>query len=205
VSLISLKDIILASKSKARGEILRGVDIAFDTLPAKIDEEAVKSALIKQRDPLNPADLAELLAQTKALNLSENNNSAYVIGADQTMSCEGILFNKAKDLDEAKENFYFLRGKTHTLHSAVCVALNGEVIWSHVDEAHLTMINFSNDFLGTYLAKMGDDVLTTVGGYQLENLGALLFEKIEGDYHTILGLPLLPLIAFLRSEKGVIA
>jgi len=195
----------LASKSKARGDILRSVQLEFETLPANIDEDAVKIALIKERDQINPADLAELLGQTKALDVSEKNIPAYVIGADQTMSCDGVMFNKAKTMEEAKENYYFLRGKTHTLHSAVCVAHEGKIIWSHVDEAHLTMTHFSNDFLGTYLALMGDDVLTTVGGYQLENLGALLFDKIDGDYHTILGLPLLPLLEFLRSEKGVIA
>jgi septum formation protein len=186
------ENLILASTSKIRAAILKNAGVSFTVREPTLDESKAKLQLLD----VPPAQLAKDLAEQKALSLAPSSN--LVIGADQTLSCEGQLYNKPSSLAEAHQHLLSLRGKTHALHSALAVAQQGKIIWSVCEDAHLTMRHFSEEFVEAYIEKSGSVLLHTVGAYQLENHGAQLFEKIDGDYFTILGLPLLPLLAFLR-------
>ena len=146
-----------------------------------------------------------VLAELKAQRVSQRHKDALVIGADQMLQCGGIWFDKPADLDHARGHLIALRGKTHELLSAVCVVRDGEVLWRHLESAQLTMRPFSDAFIDEYLAAAGDAVCASVGAYQLEGRGAQLFSRIEGDYFTILGLPLLPLLGFLVNHGVVTA
>lgn len=197
--------IILASGSEARRAMLQGAGIEFSVVPADVDETAIREMLTAgdaNADP-DPADIADVLARAKAETVSAAHPEAIVIGADQVLVCDGLIFEKARDATAAREALLKLRGNEHQLHSAVVVAERGEVTWAHVDTAHMTMRKFSLAFLGEYVARSGPTLTSSVGAYQLEGLGVQLFEKIDGDYFTILGLPLLPLLAELRT-RGVI-
>jgi len=195
-----MTSVILASASQIRLMVLKNAGVSCDVRPADIDETGIKQAMKRDRDFSN-TDLAALLARSKAISISQSYPAKIVIGADQILECETKSFDKPENPSQARDHLLELRGKTHSLISAVCCALDGEIIWSLEDEALLTMRDFSNEFLGTYLASMGDDVMHSVGGYKIEGLGLQLFEEIKGDYFTILGLPLLPLLAFLRSRE----
>jgi septum formation protein len=185
--------IILASTSPIRSSILLNAGIMFSCQPPNLDEKTAKLKLTEH----SPKNLALHLAELKALSISKPNT--LIIGADQTLSCEQVIFNKPKTQSSARSQLIALRGKTHTLHSALACAENGKIIWKICDEAHLTMRSFSDSFLESYIYDCGDDILSSVGSYQLEKQGVQLFEKLEGDYFTILGLPLLPLLTFLRG------
>jgi len=195
-----MKQILLASASKIRAELLQNAGVDFEIMPADVDEDAMKHVLSSQNPQARGEDLAEILAEAKALDVSRKNPGHLVIGADQTLQCGDMLFDKACDLKDAREKLLALRGNTHTLHSAIACARQGVVIWRYNDAADLTMRNFSPEFLGKYLALPGNQALGSVGAYQLEAQGVQLFEKITGDYFTILGLPLLPLLDFLRTQ-----
>ncbi len=195
-----MKQIILASASKIRAQLLQNAGVNIETMPADVDEDAMKRVLSSQSPQLKGGDLAEFLAEAKALDISRKNPGHLVIGADQTLQCGNLLFDKARDLKDARKKLLALRGNTHTLYSAIACARQGAVVWRYNDAAHLTMRNFSPEFLGKYLALPGDDAFGSVGAYRLEAHGVQLFEKITGDYFTILGLPLLPLLEFLRAE-----
>jgi septum formation protein len=190
-------ELVLASTSKIRASILKNAGLNFSVCAPCLDETTAKEALFG----LTAAKVAVALAQQKALSIISQ--SDLIVGADQTLSCEGIIYNKPNTLNEAHQHLIDLRGKTHILHSAVAVAQNGKIVWSLCEDAKLTMRNLSTDFIKKHIEKSGNDLLQTVGGYQLENHGAQLFEKIDGDYFTILGLPLLPLLAFLRRIKFI--
>ena len=193
-------EIILASGSQIRRHMLENAGLKISVHPADVDEDAIKSAVQNGTESLLPADVAQILAQTKTQTVSEFKPDALTIGADQVLAFEGTIYNKPKNKQEAQNQLLDLRGKNHELISAVAIAHAGEIIWSHEQSAVLTMRDFSNGFLGRYLAEMGDTVSESVGGYKLEGLGAQLFEKIDGDYFTILGLPLLPVLKFLRTR-----
>ena len=195
-----MTSVILASASQIRLKVLKNAGVSCDARPADIDETIIKQAMKRDHDFSN-TDLAALLARSKAISISQSHPAKIVIGADQILECDTKGFDKPASMSQARDDLQALRGKTHSLISAVCCALDGEIIWSLEDEAHLTMRDFSNEFLGTYLASMGDEVMHSVGGYKIEGLGLQLFEEIKGDYFTILGLPLLPLLAFLRSRE----
>jgi septum formation protein len=188
--------LILASGSAARRQILTGAGVPFGVQPADIDEEALKEALLAKGE--RPIAIAQALARAKALARSKQ-TPGLVIGADQTLDLAGTLFNKAASLAEAEASLRLLRGKTHQLHSATALALNGQLVWQEVVSASLTMRDFSDRFLSRYLEQQGPAILSCVGGYQLESHGVQLFEQIEGDYFTILGLPLSGLLAQLRQ------
>ena len=193
--------VVLASASRSRRMLLRnaGIDARHD-VPA-VDEDEVKRAL--RAEQASAAQVAEALAELKALRVSARAPGALVIGADQTLDCGGQAFDKPSDLAHAGAHLRALRGKSHVLNSAVCVVRDGARLWHHVGRARLTMWNFDDAFIDRYLAAVGDQALNSVGAYALEGLGAQLFSRIEGDYFTILGLPLLPLLDFLRNHGAV--
>lgn len=188
--------LILASGSAARRQILSGAGVPFVVQPADIDEEALKDGLLAEFKP--PKAIAQALARAKAVARS-NRTQGLVIGADQTLDLNGTLFSKASTIAEAEATLRLLRGKTHQLHSATVLALNGQWVWQEVVTASLTMRDFSDRFLTRYLEQQGPAILSSVGGYQLESQGVQLFDHIEGDYFTILGLPLSGLLAQLRQ------
>lgn len=192
--------LILASKSAARQSLLRGAGVLFEAMGAALDEDDVKDDLAAHG--LDPKAMALALAQAKAVETSRV-VEGLVIGADQTLDLGGELVGKAPDLGAARERLRALRGRRHQLHSATAAARDGELLWDDVRTATLTMRDFSDTFLDAYLARNGEAALTSVGCYQLEGEGVQLFEKIDGDYFTILGLPLPPLLRFLR-EQGVL-
>lgn len=193
--------LVLASGSRIRADLLKnaGLDIEID--PADVDERAVEAPLLEAGFP--PEDLASVLAEAKANDVSGRRAGDLVIGADQILAFEGERRTKPEDMEAARRQLLAFSGKTHELHSAVVLSRNGEAIWRHVSTARLTMRDLSPAFIGHYLAAAGQEVLSSVGAYQLENLGVQLFEKIDGDYFTILGLPLLPLLGELRSLKVI--
>jgi septum formation protein len=189
--------LILASQSRARQSLLAGAGIVFDAVPADIDERAVQ----QNSDLSAPGEIAALLAREKALAVSMLRPGQYVVGADQTLALGALLFSKPAGRAEAAEQLRRLAGRSHELHSAVAVARDGRILFETVTMARMTMRPLDGNEIRTYLDEAGEAVTTSVGAYQLEGLGVHLFERIEGDHFTILGLPLLPLLAFLRSEK----
>ena len=191
--------IILASQSRVRSKLLRGAGVDFFVRPPDVDEAVIK----KNAGNVSTKKLARILAETKARQVSYDFTDALVIGADQVLECQGVLFDKPVGKNAAREHLMKLRGKTHHLTCSVCVAQKGEIIWCETDRADMTMLNFSSDFVEYYLEKAGETIQASVGAYQLENIGIQLFESIKGNYFTILGLPLLPLLEFLRTKNGV--
>jgi septum formation protein len=179
--------------------MLEAAGLTIDVDPARIDEEAIKLGL--RAEGLKPRDQADALAEVKALSVS-NRRPGFVIGADQMLAIEGDVLDKPQDANEARAHLLKLRGRTHELITAAVVARDGQVIWRHIHTPRLKMRDFSDEFLEGYLAQAGEGVLSSVGAYQLEGLGAQLFERVDGDYFSVLGLPLLPLLAFLR-EHGI--
>ncbi|MEM8752669.1 MAG: Maf family protein [Pseudomonadota bacterium] len=193
--------IVLASASEARAEMLRAAGVAVEVAPARIDEEEVKAALRAEGAPAR--DQADKLAEMKAVRVSSRVSGVLTLGADQVLDLKGEAFDKPRDLGEAREQLGRLRGERHELLSAAVIALDGAPIWRHVGRARLSMRPFSDAFLDDYLERMGDEVLTTVGGYKLEGLGAQLFARIDGDYFTVLGLPLIETLGFLRVRGAL--
>lgn len=193
-----MSEIVLASGSATRLSMLRdaGVDVSVEK--PQVDEASIIESLVAEK--ARPRDIADLLAEMKAVKVSGRRSGAFAIGADQVLSVESQVVQKATDMVEAKRQLLMLRGKTHVLSSAVCVARDGSAIWREVREARLTMRDFSEAFLDSYLAQAGEDILGSVGAYQVERLGIQLFSRIEGDHFTILGLPLISLLDFLRVQ-----
>jgi septum formation protein len=187
--------LVLASSSAIRREMLAAAGIPLQVIPADIDERAIEAKSV----PGDGREAAVLLAREKARAVKVSPGQ-FVVGADQTLALGRARFTKPSDRDAAREQLHALGGRTHELHSAVAVARDNRVVFSHVDTAKLTMRTLSDRFLEAYLDAAGDAVTTSVGGYQLEKLGIHLFEKIEGDHFTILGLPLFALLNFLRRE-----
>ena len=175
--------------------------IAFDAQNLPIDESSVKIAMRQSGE--TASNTAIQLAELKAMRVSANQPGRLVVGADQMLDVDGDWLDKPKDIDEARTHLQRLRGKSHTLISAVVVVKDGMRLWHNVSLASLTMRNFSDAFLESYLQKGGDGLLGSVGAYKLEGMGIQLFEDIEGDYFTILGLPMLPLLDFLRHHDEV--
>ncbi|MFN7167174.1 MAG: Maf family protein [Pannonibacter sp.] len=189
--------LVLASGSRIRATLLANARLDFTVDPATVDERAVEAPLLEAGFP--PEDIALVLAEAKALDVAGRRPQDLVIGADQVLGLGNARFTKPADMEAARRQLLDLSGKTHELHSAVVLARGDEVLWRHVSTARLTMRALSPAEIGRYLALAGDAVLSSVGCYQLENVGVRLFERIEGDYFTILGLPLLPLLGELRA------
>lgn len=193
--------LVLASTSRIRAELLTKAGLVFEILRPEVDENALKASA----SDLSPGDLAQSLARSKAVSVADRWPEAMVIGADQVLNLEGRTFDKPKSTEEARNHLKELRGRSHVLETAICCARDGKNLFCHLGRATLTMRSFSDSFLDDYLEQMGPEVLTSVGAYKLEGLGAQLFEAIEGDYFTILGLPLLPLLDFLRRQGALAA
>jgi len=188
--------LLLASGSSARQRLLRDAGVQFEVKPAAIDETAILASL--QAEGASGRDAADLLAEMKAQQVSRSVDEWFVIGSDQVLSLGQEHFEKPGTRAGARAQLLKLRGQKHVLSSAVCVARNGSVIWRHVGQARMTMRDFSDDFLDEYLDRAGDAILGSVGAYHVEGLGLQLFSAVEGDHFTIQGLPLLPLLDFLR-------
>lgn len=189
--------LILASQSSARQTLLRNAGLAFDAIPADIDERAIQAA----SGLTDAGAIAALLAREKALAVSTQHPGRVVIGADQTLALGDRLFSKPPDRARAAEQLRALAGRTHHLHSAVAVARDGAILFADVSVAAMTMRPLTDAAIEAYLAAAGRAVSSSVGAYQLEGLGVHLFADIDGDHFTVLGLPLLPLLGFLRSAK----
>lgn len=192
--------LVLGSGSASRAALLKAAGLSFEVDPAGVDEDAIRK-VVSRDSGARPGDVAEVLARAKAETVSERNPGALVIGADQVLAMGDQLFEKPKDMKHAVRTLLMLQGKTHQLHTAVALAREGNVTWAHTEMAHLTMRALSAEEIGRYTGAAGEAVLSSVGAYQLESLGVHLFEEIKGDYFTILGLPMLALLARLRSES----
>jgi len=200
----SLSQIVLASTSRARREMLAAAGVAFTVEAADVDEPAIRKTLLAAKSAATPPQIADALARAKAEDVSQRHKGSLVIGGDQVLALGAELLTKAKDEAAARAALKKLRGMTHKLHSAVALAVDGRVLWTHTGTARLKMRDFSDAFLEEYLTRAGDRIGQSVGAYELEGLGVQLFDNIDGDYFTILGLPLLPLLAELRAH-GMIA
>ncbi|MBN8938223.1 MAG: Maf family protein [Rhizobiales bacterium] len=194
--------LVLASKSKARGAMLAGAGIAVELIPADIDERALDDGWSAAGH--GPAEVARLLAEAKAKAVSLSMPGRVVIGADQTLALGNQRYSKPETIAAARDQLASFRGRIHHLHSAVALARDGELIFATVASAAMHVRNFSDAFLDSYLDRMGNEVLSSVGCYQYEGLGIQLFDRVEGNYFTILGMPLLPLLAALRKQ-GLVA
>ncbi|MEO7027204.1 MAG: Maf family protein [Caulobacteraceae bacterium] len=192
--------VILASASTARAALLAAAGVSFQAKAPRLDEEIAKRRL--EAAGVSAGELALGLAEQKALSLDAGD--AVVIGADQTLSLDGDVAHKAGDLEAARQRLAALRGRPHQLHAAVVLARNGAIRWRHLATASLIMRWFSDAFLDDYLARYGGEALGAVGCYRLEDAGAQLFDSIEGDYFSILGLPLIPLLGALRREAALL-
>lgn len=193
--------VVLASASPARQALLAAAGVPAAIEPAHVDEDEIKRAL--RAEGTSAIDAATTLAELKAGRISASVPGALVIGADQILVCHGEWFDKPRDMDHARAHLQALRGHDHGLATAAVVIRDGRRIWHHAETPRLTMRPFSDAFIDDYLARAGTDILTSVGAYRLEATGVQLFSRIEGDFFSILGLPLLPLLAFLR-EHGVV-
>jgi septum formation protein len=193
--------IVLASGSPARIAILRNAGVEFTIKPANIDERAIEAPLAASGEL--PRKIAAALAEEKALATANSEPDALVIGGDQILLADGRRWNKPANLAEARDQLMTLSGRSHELFSSIAVVRAGAVTWRHGDMATMTMRQLTNNVVDSYLAEIGETALSSVGAYQIEGPGIKLFERIEGDYFTILGLPLLPLLAHLR-EVGAI-
>lgn len=199
--------LVLASASASRAGILQNAGLAFRQLPSDIDERAIEmrfSAEAGQAGGAFPERLALSLAEAKALVISREIPDALVIGADQVMACRGEILHKPETLEAAREQLASLRNDTHSLYSAICVALRASIEWRYCARADLVMRDFSDAFLNAYCFAEGETMLRSVGSYRVEGLGIHLFSEIRGDLHTIMGLPLLPLLGYLRDRGTLI-
>lgn len=196
-----MRPIVLASTSSIRATLLRNAGVQITTHSARVDEDTIRAAL--QAEGATPRDIADTLAEMKAERIAARHPDALVIGADQVLDYRGQAFGKPADTGELRQQLQTLRGQTHQLLSAAVVFEEGRPVWRHVGLARLAMRDFSDDWLNGYLDRNAADLLDSVGGYKLESEGVRLFSRIEGDYFTILGLPLLPLLEWL-SVRGSI-
>lgn len=193
--------ITLASQSSARQMILRNAGVTFDAVSPGVDEDAAKAGLLAEA--VSPRDIADALAEMKAVKISTK-RPGLVIGADQTLDLDGQLIDKAVSLEDARTRLLELRGTSHKLHSAVVIARDGQPIWRVVESAKLSVRSFSDAWLDQYIERRGEALLWSVGCYELEGEGVQLFDRIEGDYFTILGLPLIGLLDFLRLHGALV-
>jgi len=194
--------IILASGSQIRRDILESAGIKFTVKTKPVDEAAIKQAMLAEN--AKPREIADALAEAKATRISQN-LPGLVIGADQIMVMDGQLFDKPKNIDEARERLMFMRGKKHSLIGAVVICENGKPVWRHLAKTVLSMRDFSDNFLDDYLDVEGEGILSSVGAYKFEGRGAQLFSHVEGDFFSVLGLSLLPVMDYLRTRGALLS
>ena len=197
-----MNPVILASGSKIRAQLLENAGVVFDIEIARIDESAVIASL--KHENAKPHDVVDTLAEYKAQRVAAKFPEYLVIGCDQILVCDKKIYEKPQSLEEAYDHLLELRGKAHQLLSAVVIFENGKPVWRHTGRSQLIMREFTDEFLKSYLNDQGDDVLTSVGCYKLEEAGAQLFKRIQGDYFTILGIPLLEVLGFLRTRGALL-
>ena len=195
---------MLASETGSLRRLLEASGLAFRVVPLNLDEVATHQALLKNMGETDPADVAEMLTRAKIDEASARFPGALIIGAHQVISLNGKLLEKPNTIDAARDRLFELRDKTHELHSAVALAKEGQIIWTHVETAQLTMRSFSAQFVGRYLAAAGPQICEAPGAYELDGIGLQLFDRIQGDYLALLGVPILLLFARLR-ESGFVA
>ena len=194
--------LILASGSAIRREILNGAGLDYEVITRPVDEAAIKSAMLADRARLR--DIADALAEAKAMRVSRQ-EAGLVIGADQIMVMNEILFDKPKTLEEVRERLISMRGKKHELLGAVVICENGAPVWRHICKTKLWVREFSDSFLDWYIKTEGDALMKSVGAYRFEGPGSQLFEKVEGDFFAILGLDLLPVLDYLRTRGFILS
>lgn len=190
--------IILASQSKIRKQVLENAGIEFEAISSNVDEDMIKDSM--RAENMKPKLQVFELAKAKAIKLSRRYPDAYIIACDQMLSLNNHPFDKVKTMEEAKERLLHFKGKTHYLCNSMVIFKGGEFMWRYDDAPRLKMRDFSDEFLDYYLNEAGEEILSSVGCYQLEKIGVQLFEEIDGDYFSILGLPLLPLLGFFRNH-----
>jgi len=193
-------NIILASGSKIRRQILTQAGVDFEVITRPVDESTIKGSMLEDGAALK--DIADALAEAKSIRVSRQTNGL-VIGADQIMVMDKTLFDKPTSINEARKRLLIMREKTHFLIGAVVICEDGVPVWRHMSKTKLTMRNFSEDFLDDYLEAEGDEILQSVGAYRFEGRGAQLFSNVEGDFFSILGLSLLPVLDFLRMRGAI--
>lgn len=194
--------IILASGSKIRREILDGAGLDYEVIVKPVDEATIKEAMLAEKSRLT--DIADALAEAKSMRVSRV-EAGFVIGADQIMTMDGVLYDKPKTIDEARERLKIMRGKTHHLIGAVVICENGQPVWRHMSKTKLTMREFSDNFLDWYIKSEGELLTKSVGAYRFEGLGSQLFSHVEGDFFSILGLSLLPVLDYLRLRGAILS
>lgn len=195
-----VEPLILASRSSARAAMLHAAGVRFEIVPSAVDEASVRRALEAEGAPAR--DVADALAELKARRIGGRSPGRIVLGADQVLVCEGVVYGKPDTVAEAADQLRALRGRTHELHSAAVIFEGAEPVWRHIGHVRLEMRDFTEAFLAEYLAAQGDTLMQTIGGYRLEAGGAQLFDRVSGDYFSVLGLPLLEVLGFLRA-RGV--
>lgn len=195
------KSIVLATASQSRRQLLQNAGVAFEALATNVDEDAIKVSALEEKFSVEATALA--LAEAKALAAQSAYPESLIIGADQMLALDAERFDKPVSMKAARSQLQAFRGKRHTLHSAVVLLGPEGKIWSHVEPAHVQMRNFSDAFLEGYLAAVGEDAMRSVGGYFMEGVGVQLFERVDGDFFTVLGLPLTPLLAALRDAGAL--
>ncbi|MEM7618103.1 MAG: Maf family protein [Pseudomonadota bacterium] len=181
--------------------MLKNAGLAFEAIPSEVDEPAIVGEM--EAEGYEARGIALQLAKQKALDVSQKYPDALVIGSDQTLEFKGEFITKAENANQAFEKLSRMRGSEHTLVSGVSVALGGSTLWQHIDDAYLEMRNFDDDFLRLYCDKAGDALVHCVGAYEFEGMGSWLFNSIKGDFFTILGMPLLPLLKYLHETHGI--
>ncbi|MCC5957354.1 MAG: Maf family protein [Natronohydrobacter sp.] len=193
--------LVLASQSASRRQMLEQAGLTIEALPARVDEAAIRDALLAEQ--ASPRDIADALAETKARKLAGRMPDRLVLGCDQVLAYKGMIFEKPPTLQAARDQLRILRGGTHQLLSAAVLYERGEPVWRHVGVARLTMRQFSDEYLESYLGRNWPEIGASVGGYMLEREGVRLFAQVQGDYFTILGLPLLELLNYLALRGEI--
>ncbi len=195
--------LVLASASRSRQNLLRSAGLPFVIAPADIDERVLEAEA--KSHGAGASEVARALAHAKALRISGERMQSLVIGADQTLSLGDRIFHKSENLRQAADQLRALAGARHQLHSGLCLAQGGKIVWSHIEQAQMSMRPLSETFISAYLSSVGAGICANVGAYAIEGLGVHLFQSVEGDHSTILGLPLAPLLAELRAQGYVLA